>query len=683
MSAPTLARLLCLSVLPTLRAETTVSLETAGANPIRKVVTMLQAMQKKVEAEGEKETKLYEKYMCYCKNSGGDLSKTIGDADTKIPQVSSDIKESEAKLVQLKSDVKQHQMDRSAAKSAVASATGLREKEAAEYAKEASEAGANIAALTKAVTALENGMAGGFLQTRGASILRHLVIKQEMDEEDRQTLNAFLQGSSSEQYAPSSGQITGILKTLNDEMSKAFAESKSAEEAAITAFDGLVAAKTKEINALTHGIETKMARTGELAVEIVQMKNDLTDTQQALEQDTAFLADMEKNCAKKSSEWDAIVKTRSEEAVALAETIKILNDDDALEIFKKALPSASASFVQVNVNTVSARARALALILSAKKHASGVNRPQLDFIFMAINGKKIGFEKVIKMVDEMVGTLKQEQLADEHKREYCAKSFDLADDKKKGLERAVSDLETAIEEAKDGIGATKSEIKSLGASIKALDKSVAEATSQRKEENEDFTELMAQDSAARELLGFAKNRLNKFYNPKLAVLSQVKSHAAPAAPPAAPGAYKKKTEESGGVIAMIDLLIADLQKEMTESKTEEKNSQGDYEVMMKDSASKRADDSRTLADKQGALANMQSSLETNVEEKTATSKELGATVQYIGSLHAECDWLLKYFDVRKEARDSEIDSLGKAKAVLSGADFSFVQMKSQKFLRGA
>jgi len=242
--------LCCLAVLPNLRAETEVSLEAVGANPIRKVITMLQAMQKKVEAEGAKETKLYEKYMCYCKTSGGDLSKSVGDANTKIPQVSADIKESEAKLVQLKSDVKQHQVDRSAAKQAVATATSLRQKEAADYAKEASEAGANIAALTKAIAALENGMAGGFLQTRGASILRHLVIKQEMDEEDRHALNAFLQGSSSEQYAPSSGQITGILKTLNDEMSKEFAEAKGAEEAAIAAFDGLVAAKTKSMPSL-------------------------------------------------------------------------------------------------------------------------------------------------------------------------------------------------------------------------------------------------------------------------------------------------------------------------------------------------------------------------------------------------------------------------------------------------
>merc|ERR1719398_421419 len=105
--------------------------------------------------------------------------------------------------------------------------------------------------------------------------------------------------------------------------------------------------------------------------------------------------------------------------------------------------------------------------------------------------------------------------------------------------------------------------------------------------------------------------------------------------------------------------------------------------MMKDSASKRADDSKTLADKEGTLADLQASLQASQENKVSTQKELGATVQYIASLHSECDWLIQYFSVRKEARDSEIDALGKAKAVLSGADFSFVQTKSQKFLQSA
>jgi len=688
----------------------------AGGNPIRKVVTMLQNMEKKVQAEGEKEKELFEKYMCYCKNAGGDLSKSIGDADTKIPQLGADIKEGEAKLAQLKEDLKQHQVDRSAAKQAVADATALREKEAAAYAKEEAEASANIAAVNKAVAALEKGMAGAFLQSRGASILRHLSIKLDLDDDDRQQLTAFLQGSQNDEYAPSSGQITGILKTMSDEMTKSHADAKAAEEAAIAAFNELVAAKTKEINALSAAIESKMSRSGELAVEIVQMKNDLGDTEEALIEDKAFLKDMEKNCATKSEEWEVIVKTRNEELLALADTIKVLNDDDALELFKKTLPGASASFMQMNVATVSSRARALSAIRAA-------HSPKLDFIALAIQGKKIGFEKVIKMIDEMVATLKTEQLDDDHKKEYCAKQFDMADDKKKGLERAVADLETAIEDAKEGVSTTKSEIGSLEDTIKALDKSVAEATEQRKEEHEDFTELMASDSAAKELLGFAKNRLNKFYNPKLykappkrvltdedratlaaggtlapteapsggiantgiTVLSQTKVHdfAAPPPPPEAPGAYKKKSGESGGVIAMIDLLVKDLDKEMTVAKTEEKDAQGDYEQMMKDSAAKRADDSKTLADKQGTLADLEASLQANTEEKGSTTKELGATVQYIQSLHAECDWLLQYFDVRKEARSSEVDALGKAKAVLSGADFSLVQTRSQKFLQNA
>jgi len=167
------------------------------------------------------------------------------------------------------------------------------------------------------------------------------------------------------------------------------------------------------------------------------------------------------------------------------------------------------------------------------------------------------------------------------------------------------------------------------------------------------------------------------------VLAEVSQHgvAKPAPPPEAPGAYKKKSGESGGVIAMIDLIVKDLDKEMTVAKTEEKDSQGDYETMMKDSAAKRSDDSKALADKQGTLADLQAALNTSNEDKASTQKELGATLQYIQSLHNECDWLLKYFDVRKEARTSEIDALGKAKAVLSGADFSLVQTGSRNFLQ--
>merc|ERR1719159_307830 len=101
---------------------------TVNANPVRKVVTMLQMMMKKIEEEGVKEKELYDKFMCYCATADETLGKSIGDANTKIPQLESDI-------------------------------------------KEAVETKANLDAIAKAVAALEKGMAGGFLQSSLAGVL--------------------------------------------------------------------------------------------------------------------------------------------------------------------------------------------------------------------------------------------------------------------------------------------------------------------------------------------------------------------------------------------------------------------------------------------------------------------------------------------------------------------------------
>merc|ERR1712157_654917 len=167
----------------------------------------------------------------------------------------------------------------------------------------------------------------------------------------------------------------------------------------------------------------------------------------------------------------------------------------------------------------------------------------------------------------------------------------------------------------------------------------------------------------------------------MGAFAQVSMHkAAPGPPPATWGAYTTKSEENTGVIAMIDLLIKDMDKEMTEAETEEKEAQADYETMMRESAEKRTKDTTSLTGKTATKADIEVELQAHHEAKVAAGKELMATMKYISALHAECDWLLQYFDVRKEARTGEIDSLVKAKAVLSGADYSLVQAKAHRFL---
>merc|ERR1719181_2068961 len=137
---------------------------------------------------------------------------------------------------------------------------------------------------------------------------------------------------------------------MSDTMTKSLADATSDENSSIQSYDGLMAAKTKEVNALTKSIEDKSVRLGETQVNIVEMKEDLDDTQKGLLDDKKFLADMDKNCALKTKEHEENMKMRSQELLALADTIKVLNDDDALELFKKTLPGASASFVQMTEN---------------------------------------------------------------------------------------------------------------------------------------------------------------------------------------------------------------------------------------------------------------------------------------------------------------------------------------------
>merc|ERR1719188_547268 len=161
-----------------------------------------------------------------------------------------------------------------------------------------------------------------------------------MNEEDRNTLLSFLSGAQGSEYTPSSGEVTGILKQMGDEMGAGLAEATATEKAAIKSYNELMAAKTKEVQALSKSIEAKLRSVGELSVSIAQMKNELTDTEEALLADQAFLAGLDKACAGKKAEWEEREKTRS---------------------------SASSSFMQVRLGAGTARARALAAVEAAKR----------------------------------------------------------------------------------------------------------------------------------------------------------------------------------------------------------------------------------------------------------------------------------------------------------------------------
>merc|ERR1719145_476655 len=124
---------------------------------------------------------------------------------------------------------------------------------------------------------------------------------------------------------------------------------------------------------------------------------------------------------------------------------------------------------------------------------------------------------------------------------------------------------------------------------------------------------------------------------------------------------------------MMDMLTADLDKEIQTMTVDEKDAQAEYEQFMEDAATKRAEDSASIAEKEGAKADLEAELEKLTTEHKDTLMAIMAKEEELKDLHLDCDWLLSNFEARKAARAGEFDSLKKAKAVLSGADYSLIQ----------
>merc|ERR1719224_259476 len=283
---------------------------------------------------------------------------------------------------------------------------------------------------------------------------------------------------------------------------------------------------------------------------------------------------------------------------------------------------------------------------------------------------------------------------------------------------ALECSEAAIDEMTDESATLASEIANLQKEVKDLDKAVAEATEQRKDEHAEFITFQTENGAALQLIEKAKNKLFKFYRPNqykeapkrelteeekilaasgrsdmiataapemiagtsiAAVQTQLYAQlrestaddaaAAPPPPPATWDAYQKKDGKSNGVIALMDMLLKELQDGITEAEHEEKTAQSDYERLMSESQKSRATMVESITSKEVAKADLDTKIEATKEKKTSEEAQLTSIKQTLAQLHADCDFLIEATKEKKTSRETEVEGLKNAKSVLSGANF--------------
>merc|ERR1719478_983798 len=511
-------------------------------------------------------------------------------------------------------------------------------------------------------------------------------------------------------------------KSFIQQNSKAVARVEKIEKAATKGFEELAAAKKAEIAAASEAIESKTVRSGDLAVSVTTTADDIEDTTAEMKETEAFLANLASQCALKKKEWAARQAMRAEEISAISEAIKVLNDDDALDLFKKTLSLAQTStsnemgFIQQKSKS-SNQLRAKDMISSLMRKGSK-HHAELALIELGLKAKAVDFSKILAMIDGMVKVLGEEQKDDDTQKAYCDKEFETTSKEKSDMEKAIETSEAAIEEMSEESSTLADEITSLQKEVKDLDKAVAEATEQRKEEHGEFITFQTENGAALQLIEKVKNKLFKFSRPdqykeapkkeltdeekilaasgrsdmiataapdlipgtsiaamQTQLYAQLNEYttddasAAPPPPPATWDAYQKKDGKSNGVIALMDMLLKELQDGITEAENEEKTAQKDYERHMTESTASRASMSEGITSKEVAKADLDTKIEATKEKKTSEETQLGSLKQTMAQLHADCDFLIENYDLRKTARAAEVEGLQNAKSVLSGANF--------------
>lgn len=702
-------------------------------SPIQKVVKLITEMKAQTIKEGEEDKTAYDKYKCWCETTEAEKTDAVKAAEATIEELTSFIAEAAAKEGELKTEIAGLEADIAADKDSLAEATSMRAKENGEFKAEEADLKETLSLLSEAIAVLSkvqlvqkpNAMKAALLQVNG--IIRRVSPKfQSVMQKDLYDMLGQFDGAEQKDakistkdvvsgsflaavFAPKhdaaaleqatrslpwikteeqlgkeanpnseegnaagaksfnsrSGSILGVLKTQGDKFAKQLAASQKAELQALVDFQKLQAAKTGEINSATKSKNDKSSELANLLDKVAKAKEDVEATQAALTADQKFLVEMTKNCATEDEEYAKRVKVRTDEIQALSETLNILTGDEARSLFDKTI-----SFLQISsisniaVAQEQARTKAMQRILEvSRKHKNWM------LATLAVHVKLDAFTKVKEAMDKMLVELKAQQKAEYAKWESCKKDIDTTEDKIWTGNNDKNDLAAKHEDEVNTLKVLASGIAELTKEVADMEVSLKEAGEQRKAENERFQTEISDQRATIEILHMASDRLKAFYAPKeQASMVQVRRHTAEPPPPK-PKGYEKSAS-SGGVLQLLAMIIEDAGRTETELKMSEQKAQEEYAAYVSATTASIEADREAIAEKEKQTAVTEGEKSETEEAQLANQQSLDKLGELLKGMHLECDFLLKYFDIRQKSRQEEMDAIEEAKAILSGADFA-------------
>mmetsp|Transcript_88688 Transcript_88688/g.228737 ORF Transcript_88688/g.228737 Transcript_88688/m.228737 type:complete len:747 (-) Transcript_88688:88-2328(-) len=491
-------------------------------------------------------------------------------------------------------------------------------------------------------------------------------------------------GASS--YNVRSGSIYGMLSEMKDDFERSLKTAQKQDLESMILFQKLRSSKLAEITAATTSKEEKERTLADTMAKAAQAEQDVEATKDALSADQQFLLTLKKSCKDNEEEYAKRSAARSEELQALSEAVSVLTTDDARDLYAKTM-----SFLQVRSTrhrsvgahkgaaaqkgTDAARNQAVTL---AMKHILRAARKHSNWVLasLAVRVRLDPFTKVKEVMDKMLAELKAQQKAESQKRSFCNTEIDSTEDTIKTKEQEKEDLEGKKLGLENSIASLESEIEELKTQVAAMQVSLKQAGEGRKKENMVFQQSVSDQRATINILQKARARLAKYYSQ--ASLVQRGSHQEPSTSVAPGAAVEQEPEKSkayeksagaGGVLQLLDMITQDAKRAESELISAEQYAQEDYMSLVKDSNAAIEADNTALVEKTKLKEQTVADKSEADGSLLANGEELQKLGEVVKGMHLDCDYLLKYYKVRQEARAEEMNSIVEAKAILSGADF--------------
>jgi len=625
--------------------------------PIQKVIRLMKEMQSQLDKEAQEDEDMMEKLGCWCDTNEKEKTQASAVNTQRITDLTAAIEELTAKSASLKTDIGELKKQVEASTASLEESTAMREKESAEFFASEKDAIQNIESVKGAVMALGK-VHGGSLSQESLMQVKQVLKKQfatthQKMRSQKKGVMSLIQEPSTEQEvdsllqqsgeAPQSGAIFGILKQMKESFETNLDTSQTDEKTAIETYTSMKSSKEEEISAAKELIDSKTAELASTDEKNVASKEDLADTQATLDADTKFLANLKDKCDSAEADYNARSKVRNDEIQAVAEAMEILTGDDAKDLLLK--------FVQVSSRRET-RNRAMASKFVAKM-AKKWHKPKLSQL--SVSMRLDAFTKVKENIDAMVAELKQTQKDEVVKKDLCGKELHENEMQTTEKNNEKADLTTLIADLETSKTTLAEEIETLKADVAEAQTQLKKASELRLAENKEFQITVTDQKATQEILAKALNRLKAFYDKKSFL--QVRSSQ--------PG-YKKNAGSSS-VMVMMEHIIEESKAEQADAIKSENDAVAAYAEYNTDTTTAIEGMQRSIINKSEELAKVDSSKAEAEGDLQTNAADLLSLLKTYQTLHNDCDFLIKYFDVRQTKRAEEIEALQQAKAIFSGA----------------